>query len=79
MHERVQNNPTDENEAAFDDVLSRIDDYNVKNYMLPITGETIIDSLTSKAENRAEALEGLVVNPKLYPYIADIVERTRLE
>jgi len=77
MSQRVDNNPTDANEAALDEVYDMIDEYNDKNYILPITGETISSSLAGKAENRAASMSGLSVDKKFAPYVADIIEKSR--
>ena len=77
MSQRVDNNPTDANEAALLEVYDMIDKYNARNGILPITTDTVYESLTGKAENRAMALSGLTVSPQFYPYVADIITKSR--
>jgi hypothetical protein len=77
MYQRASNNPTDANEAEVDKVTVMIEEYNARNKILPITAETITASLLGKAENRAMAMNGLVVPKKLYPYVADIINKSR--
>jgi hypothetical protein len=79
MSQRVDNNPTDANEDALDEVYAMIVEYNAKNYILPITPESIVASLTGKAENRAMAIDGLSVDKKFYPYVSDIITKSRSE
>lgn len=71
---KYANDPSERNSARIDALLDDIIKYNEKNYFLPITGETLSDSLTGRAKTRAESLHGLTVDKRLAPLVYSILE-----
>lgn len=71
------NNPTEDNEVGVDEVMQNIEEFNYKNGFFAIDSETIRKSLLGRAERRAEAYQGLVVSPRLAPFIYPLVESSR--
>jgi hypothetical protein len=75
--QKFDNNPSDANEEAIDDVLVEIDRYNYKNGMIPITNETIERSLEGRAKRRELAADGLILGEKEAAFIYPMLEKTR--
>jgi hypothetical protein len=75
--QRYDNNPTDANEEAVEKIMDKIERFNLKNGMLPITGETIAKSIQAHTKQRGTAYQGLSVSPKAAPYIYPLVEKSR--
>ena len=71
---RSDNDPEDK---KLDKVLFEIDKFNRKNPMLAIEGETISNSLQSRAERRGKSYQGISVSDKEAPFIYPLVEGTR--
>jgi len=71
---KYANDPSDRNGGRIDALMDDIIKYNEKNYFLPITGETLSDSLSGRAKTRAEALHGLTVDRRLAPLVYSILE-----
>lgn len=57
-------------DAKIDALFTDIEEYNERNYVLPITGETIRASLSGRMESRGSALNGLVVAPRMQGIMA---------
>ena len=57
-------------EAKIDALFTEIEEYNERNYVLPITGATIRNSLSGRMESRGSALNGLVVSPRMQGIMA---------
>jgi len=76
MARRYDEDPTDKNEENLEAVLKKVSTYNYKNGMRPITGETINNSLSNRAENRGKGVEGLSVPTNMAPYIYPLVEKS---
>jgi hypothetical protein len=74
---KSDNNPSDANEEAIDDVLVEIDRYNYKNGMIPITNETIERSLEGRAKRRELAADGLILGEKEAAFVYPMLEKTR--
>jgi hypothetical protein len=73
--QKYNNNPTD---AGFEQVIERLKEvsrYNYKNYVLPINNETISKSLEGRAKRRAEALNGLILDKNVAPFLFDMTQR----
>jgi hypothetical protein len=75
--QKFDNNPSDANEEAIDDILVEIDQYNYKNGMIPITNETIKRSLEGRAKRRETAQYGLILGEKEAAFIYPMLEKTR--
>lgn len=71
---RSDNDPEDK---KLDKVLFEIDKFNRKNPMLAIEGETISNSLQSRAKRRGKAYQGISVSDKEAPFVYPLVEGTR--
>jgi hypothetical protein len=75
--QKFDNNPSDANEEAIDDILVEIDRYNYKNGMIPITNETIERSLEGRAKRREMADYGLILGEKEAAFVYPMLEKTR--
>jgi hypothetical protein len=75
--QRFDNNPNNATEAALEKVFERIEKYNAKNGMLPISGETISKSMAARQRSRAGAFQGVTVPQNAAPYIYPLLERGR--
>jgi hypothetical protein len=75
--QRFDSNPTDATEAALEKVFERIEKYNAKNGMLPISGETISKSMAARQRARAGAFQGITVPQNAAPYIYPLLEKGR--
>jgi hypothetical protein len=64
----------DRNPGAVQKALEDITKYNVKYFYDQVTPETIISSLTGRAERRGEALEGVYVRDKLRPLVWPLID-----
>jgi hypothetical protein len=64
-------------DGKIDSILEEIDEFNSKNAMLAINGETVSKSLQARAERRGEAYQGLSVSDKEAPFVYPLVEGTR--
>ena len=71
------NNPTIDNEDAINAVYDDIFEFNMKNPFIGITSDTIQKSLEGRAESRAGAFQGLIVDPKLAPFVYPLIESSR--
>ena len=71
------NNPTIDNEDAINAVYDDIFEFNMKNPFISITSDTIQKSLEGRAESRAGAFQGLIVDPKLAPLVYPLIESSR--
>jgi len=60
-----------------DSILEQVDKFNTKNSMLPISGETINNSLQSREERRGKSSQGLSVTDAQAPFVYPLVEGTR--
>jgi hypothetical protein len=75
--QKSDNNPSDANEEAIDDIFVEIDRYNYKNGMIPITNETIERSLEGRAKRREMADYGLILGEKEAAFVYPMLEKTR--
>jgi hypothetical protein len=75
--QQMDRSPTEHNQRVLDRVMSEIDAYNVKNYVLPITGDTLRSSLQGRAETRANAISGLVVEDRMIPLLDAMMTHKR--
>ena len=57
-------------EEKINALFDEIEKYNERNYVLPITGPTIKDSLSGRTKSRGSALNGLVVAPRMQGIMA---------
>lgn len=70
---KFNNQPTDENSERVNDAITEVLNYNIKYSMWPISSDDINKSLEGRAKSRALAMNGLVINPNLLPYLQDIL------
>jgi hypothetical protein len=75
--QKFDNNPSDANDEAIDDIFVEIDRYNYKNGMIPITNETIERSLEGRAKRREMADYGLILGEKEAAFVYPMLEKTR--
>ena len=75
--QKFDNNPSDANEEALEDVFIDIDRFNYRNGMFPIKNDTIQKSLKGRAERRNMALDGLMLNEKEAAFVFPLLEKTR--
>jgi len=73
--QKYNNNPTDARFESIIEDLRAISRYNYKNFMLPINNETISKSLKGRAERRAAAMNGLIVDKNTAPFLFDMIMR----
>jgi len=66
-----------EDDDKVDSILEQVDKFNTKNSMLPISGETINNSLQSREERRGKSSQGLSVTDAQAPFVYPLVEGTR--
>jgi hypothetical protein len=66
-----------DDDDEIDEMLEKIDKFNVKNAMLAINGETVSKSLQSRSERRGKSYQGLSVSDKEAPFVYPLVEGTR--
>jgi hypothetical protein len=78
-YRRYAANPSDENDARIDSVLDDIDEFNYKNNVYPITGDTISRSLTGQERRRGEAIQGLTVGKPFRGGLEGLFENEMLE
>jgi hypothetical protein len=78
-YRRYAANPSDENDARIDSVLDEIDEFNYKNNVYPITGDTISRSLTGQERRRGEAIQGLTVGKPFRGGLEGLFENEMLE
>jgi hypothetical protein len=76
MVQNYNNDPSDSNEERMADVLLDISTFNYKNSILAISSDTIEKSLKGRAERRMHAAEGLMLESKIAPYVAPMLERS---
>jgi Ser-tRNA(Ala) deacylase AlaX len=70
---KFENQPTDENSERVNDAINDVLKYNIKYNQWEIKDEDINKSLEGRAKSRALACNGLVINPNLMGYLADIL------
>lgn len=73
-YQAYDRNPSDHNSKHIDKLMDDISEYNEKNWFMPITADTLSNSLSGRAKVRAQALEGLIVDKRSMPLVYDIIE-----
>jgi hypothetical protein len=78
---QYDSNPTSSNEAAIEKAYEEIDKFNNKNNIsyFQIGSDDILESLSSRSERRAKAINGLSVDDKLLPVVSALVGPTEEE
>jgi hypothetical protein len=74
--DRLNKAELSEDEKDFENTMEKIDKYNAKNSFLPITNDTINQSLKRRAKARAEAQRGMPYNKRFEGQFDESLERS---